>query len=73
MHLFRIIKNKFTYNHFTRPKLGRWSTTDNKDKKELKIYYANQDHCGVCVEAPVFNKENRFEDIEEEYYKTFTI
>lgn len=43
------LRNLGTIKGNGKPKLGRWSMDDNK-KTELKIFYANEDHCGSCVE-----------------------
>ena len=42
--------------------LGRWSLKEKKEKVDLSIMYANEDHCGVCsdyaanINKNVFNK-----------------
>ena len=70
IQLPRII-NYFKMNKSTitnRVKLGRWNMDDNT-KTELKIYYANEDHCGVCQDKAT---ESNTED-NEDYYKVFII
>ena len=51
------LKNKFDlvnwFKNFTNTKtqpitLGRWSN-ENRKKTNLKVDYANEDHCGVCA------------------------
>ena len=55
-----IIKNKFNKFNITtlfnllmniksnKISLGRWSN-ENLNKTNLKVDYANEDHCGVCT------------------------
>ena len=37
--------------------LGRWSN-ENKKKTNLKVDYANEDHCGVCTNLLKNENEN---------------
>ncbi len=46
-------------------KLGRWNRETYK-KTELKLFYANEDHCGVCVKYGAENKN-------DSYYLPFTV
>ena len=51
------IKNKINFNNFfkniieiksEKKTLGRWSN-ENNIKTNLKVDYANEDHCGTCT------------------------
>ncbi len=68
---FRNITPKTPYS--TKVKLGRWNMDNNK-RTELKIYYANEDHCGVCsdIKSQAILQEN-YQMKQEEYYKAFII
>ncbi len=72
MRLNNFLKKFNTYS--TKTKLGRWNM-DDMNKTELKIFYANEDHCGVCVESPIeeLNKSVKVKDNNEEYYKAFIV
>lgn len=49
--------------------LGRWGMNNNR-QTNLKINYANEDHCGTCAEYIVQKKNEQDEkNQEEEYYK----
>lgn len=45
---FHQILKKFTNSNNQKITLGRWSN-ENVKKTNLKIDYANEDHCGVCA------------------------
>jgi hypothetical protein len=61
-----ILKKIFKDSIFkTNKPLGRWGIHDY-EKTELKLLYANEDHCGTC-----FNNKERLS--KEEYYKVFII
>ena len=49
--------------------LGRWGL-NNIRQTNLKVNYANEDHCGTCAEYIVQKKNKQVERAdEEEYYK----
>lgn len=49
--------------------LGRWGM-NNTRQTNLKINYANEDHCGTCAEYIIQKKNEQDEKKdEEEYYK----
>lgn len=49
--------------------LGRWGMNNNR-QTNLKINYANEDHCGTCAEYIIQKKNEQDEQKdEEEYYK----
>ncbi len=66
MKLIQIFKNinKGTPSYAIKNKLGRWNRENGK-KTELKIYYANEDHCGVCLVKK--------KDESNEYYMPFLL
>jgi hypothetical protein len=45
---FHQVLKKFTNSNNHKITLGRWSN-ENIKKTNLKIDYANEDHCGVCT------------------------
>ncbi len=45
MYFRNMLKIFFKEN---KPILGRWSTPQNKEYLDRKIYLANYDHCGPC-------------------------
>lgn len=49
---------------------GRWYITYNPKVISLKVYQANEDHCGCCQTTIINDKK---EDKNEEYYKHFCI
>ena len=67
MMLLSRFKNKFnivswfknlTNTNTQQITLGRWSN-ENKKKTNLKIDYANEDHCGVCTNLLKNETENK--------------
>lgn len=53
MNRFQIVlnifkNNFFNFNKMIRIPLGRWNIENNYRKTNLKIDYANEDHCGTC-------------------------
>jgi hypothetical protein len=70
MMLLSRFKNKFnivnwlkklTNTNTQQISLGRWSN-ENKKKTNLKIDYANEDHCGVCTNLVKNKNENKNEN-----------
>jgi hypothetical protein len=56
-----------SFSYSIRPKLGRWFIENDK-KTEIKIRYANEDHCGVCTVVETNHREER-----EQYYEPFIV
>lgn len=53
--VLNIFKNNFfNFNKMMRIPLGRWNIENNYRKTNLKIDYANEDHCGTCF----YSKKN---------------
>ncbi len=51
-------------------RLGRWKM-ETIEKTELKLFYANEDHCGSCQEKQ--DMDNSSKEKEEEYYRFFLV
>jgi hypothetical protein len=53
--------------------IGRWQITHNPKTISIKVYQANEDHCGCCQNMiPTKGQQSKDnENLEEEYYRYF--
>lgn len=72
-HMIDVVRYCTRRNNIT--PLGRWKIVTNKTQLDLKINYANEDHCGVCSEyiTPTKKDDLIVTNIETEYYKYMII
>lgn len=72
--------NRFISRFFSfqtkKVRLGRWLSED-PHKTELKILYANEDHCGTCVindkDQQNDKKDQKKDCDDDDYYRFFLI
>lgn len=56
-----------TWKHVPSPIVGRWNVSHNPKTISLKVYQANEDHCGCCQQTIPQPTNDRSDD----YYKYF--
>jgi len=47
--------------------LGRWKTGGNEKEISIKVFQANEDHCGICSDQVLKEKSELIND--DEYYR----